>query len=167
MNRKLQVLLGAIAVLAIIAGPAVVLSYELTQAPATAPAPAPDAAAAPAQGAPAADTTSTQTKTASASDPAKDKDKPYEEVAYRTFPVVGSRVAIWAVAQLHLLFAAFVLAVPLFAFIIEVIGYKTGDVRYDRLAYEFTKLLSVPFSLTETFEAFMTFMLLLLDHRFT
>ena len=29
-------------------------------------------------------------------------------------------MAIWAVAQLHLLFAAFVLAVPLFAFIIEV-----------------------------------------------
>ena len=43
----------------------------------------------------------------------------YEEAEYRTFPVVGSRVAIWAVAQLHLLFAAFVLAVPLFAFIIE------------------------------------------------
>src|SRR5690348_18495560 len=95
------------------------------------------------------------------------KSRPYEEAQYRTFPVVGSRVAIWSVAQLHLLFAAFVLAVPLFAFIIEVIGYKTGDVRYDRLAYEFTKLLSVPFSLTETFEAFMTFMLLLLDHRFT
>ena len=47
------------------------------------------------------------------------------------------------VAQLHLLFAAFVLAVPIFAFIIEVIGYKTGDERYDRLAHEFTKLLSV------------------------
>src|SRR3990170_1590469 len=45
--------------------------------------------------------------------------RPYEEAEYRTFPVVGSRVAIWAVAQLHLLFAAFVLAVPLFAFFIE------------------------------------------------
>src|SRR5688572_8851962 len=45
--------------------------------------------------------------------------KMYVEAEYRTFPVVGSRVAIWAVAQLHLLFAAFVLAVPLFAFIIE------------------------------------------------
>jgi hypothetical protein len=70
------------------------------------------------------------------------KATPYAEAEYRTFPVVGSRVAIWAVAQLHLLFAAFVLAVPLFAFIIEAIGYKTGDRRYDRLAYEFTKLLS-------------------------
>ena len=62
------------------------------------------------------------------------KAKPYEEAQYRTFPVVGSRVAIWAVAQLHLLFAAFVLAVPIFAFIVEAIGYKTGDLRYDRLA---------------------------------
>jgi hypothetical protein len=86
------------------------------------------------------------------------KATPYAEAEYRRFPIVGSRVAIWAVAQLHLLFAAFVLAVPLFAFIIEVIGYKTGDKRYDALAYEFTKLLSTSFSLTATFGAFLTFM---------
>jgi cytochrome d ubiquinol oxidase subunit I len=175
MNRKLQVLLGAVAVLAIIALPASLLSHESTEAgsassavveqqpSAPAPAAAP-AAPAPAQGAPAA---GTQTQTASASDPAKDKDKPYEEVAYRTFPVVGSRVAIWMVAQLHLLFAAFVLAVPIFAFIVEAIGYKTGDLRYDRLAYEFTKLLSVSFSLTATFGAFLTFMLIALYPKFT
>src|SRR5829696_10355611 len=35
------------------------------------------------------------------------QDKPYKEVDYRRFPLVGSRVAIWMVAQLHLLFAAF------------------------------------------------------------
>jgi cytochrome bd-type quinol oxidase subunit 1 len=91
----------------------------------------------------------------------------YEEAEYRTFPVVGSRVAIWAIAQLHLLFAAFVLAVPMFAIIIEVIGYKTKDARYDRLAHEFTKLLSVSFSLTATFGAFLTFMLIILYPRFT
>ena len=96
-----------------------------------------------------------------------DKDKPYEEAEYRPFPVVGSRVAIWAVAQLHLLFAAFVLAVPIFAFIVEAIGYKTGDLRYDRLAHEFTKLLSVSFSLTATFGAFLTFMLIVLYPKFT
>lgn len=95
------------------------------------------------------------------------REKPYEEVEYRAFPVVGSRVAIWVVAQLHLLFAAFVLAVPIFAFIIEVIGWKTGDQRYDRLAYEFTKLLSVSFSLTATFGAFLTFMLIILYPKFT
>ncbi len=102
-----------------------------------------------------------------ASAPAQDQSKPYVEAEYRTFPKVGSRVAIWAVAQLHLLFAAFVLAVPIFAFIIEVIGYKTGDLRYDRLAYEFTKLLSVSFSLTATFGAALTFMLIVLYPKFT
>ena len=98
---------------------------------------------------------------------AQAKPKPYEEATYRRFPVVGSRVAIWAVAQLHLLFAAFVLAVPIFAFIVEAIGYKTGDMRYDRLAYEFTKLLSVSFSLTATFGAALTFMLIILYPKFT
>ena len=98
---------------------------------------------------------------------AKLRAKPYEEAQYRAFPVVGSRVAIWVVAELHLLFAAFVLAVPLFAIIIEVIGYKTGDLRYDRLAHEFTKLLSVSFSLTATFGAFLTFMLIILYPKFT
>ena len=97
----------------------------------------------------------------------KARAKPYAEAEYRTFPVVGSRVAIWAVAELHLLFAAFVLAVPIFAFIIEVIGYKTGDLRYDRLAYEFTKLLSTSFSLTATFGAALTFMLIILYPKFT
>ena len=65
--------------------------------------------------------------------------KPYVEAEYRAFPKIGSRVAIWIVAQLHLLFAAFVLAVPIFALIIEFIGYKTKDKRYDQLAYEFTE----------------------------
>ena len=76
-------------------------------------------------------------------------------------------MAIWAIAQLHLLFAAFVLAVPIFALIIEAIGYKTGDMRYDRLAHEFAKLLSVSFSLTATFGAFLTFMLIALYPKFT
>ena len=96
-----------------------------------------------------------------------DKSKKYEEAEYRRVPVIGSRVAIWMVAQLHLLFAAFVLAVPLFALIIEFIGYKTKDPRYDALAYEFTKLLSTSFSLTATFGAALTFMLIALYPKFT
>lgn len=95
------------------------------------------------------------------------RTKPYEEEEYRAFPKVGSRVAIWVVAQLHLLFAAFVLAVPMFAVVIEWIGIRTGDKRYDALAYEFTKLLSVSFSLTATFGAGLTFMLIALYPKFT
>jgi cytochrome bd-type quinol oxidase subunit 1 len=97
----------------------------------------------------------------------KDKEKPYQEVEYRQFPKIGSRVAVWIAAQLHLLFAAFVLAVPLFALIIEFIGYRTKDRRYDRLAHEFTKLLSVSFSMTATFGAMLTFGLVILYPKFT
>jgi cytochrome bd ubiquinol oxidase subunit I len=96
-----------------------------------------------------------------------DRSRPYVEAEYRRFPVVGSRVAIWVVAQLHLLFAAFVLAVPIFAVIIEFIGFRTKDPRYDDLAHEFTKLLSVSFSLTATFGAGLTFMLIILYPKFT
>ena len=86
---------------------------------------------------------------------------------YRTFPLVGSRVAMWVIAQLHLMFAAFVLAVPMFALIIEIIGYVTKEKRYDDLAYEFTKLLSVSFSFTATLGAMLTFMLVILYPRLT
>ncbi|MFL6193400.1 MAG: cytochrome ubiquinol oxidase subunit I [Thermoanaerobaculia bacterium] len=98
---------------------------------------------------------------------AAEKGKPYQEAEYRPFPKIGSRVAVWIAAQLHLLFAAFVLAVPIFALIIEFIGYRTKDPRYDRLAYEFTKLLSVSFSLTATFGAMLTFGLIILYPKFT
>ena len=93
--------------------------------------------------------------------------QPGVEVEYREFPVIGSRVAIWIAAQLHLYLAAFVLAVPMFALIIEFIGFKNKDKKYDRLAYEFTKLLSVSFSLTATFGAILTFMLIILYPKFT
>jgi cytochrome bd-type quinol oxidase subunit 1 len=164
MNRQRLVFLGFVVALVMSAGAvtmaSVLASHGEDQQPSQAqPA---TAGATPAAQAPAATQADAEKKA-----PEKASDKPYEEVAYRTFPVVGSRVAIWAVAQLHLLFAAFVLAVPLFAFIIEVIGYKTGDLRYDRLAHEFTKLLSVSFSLTATFGAFLTFMLIILYPKFT
>ncbi len=84
------------------------------------------------------------------------------DVAYRAFPVVGSRVAVWVAAQLHLMFAAFVLAVPIFALIIEFIGYRTNEKRYDDLAHEFTKLLSVAFSFTASLGALLTFLLVIL-----
>ncbi|HUF45947.1 MAG TPA: cytochrome ubiquinol oxidase subunit I, partial [Aestuariivirgaceae bacterium] len=65
------------------------------------------------------------------------------------------------------MFAAFVLAVPMFALIIEFIGYKTGDRRYDRLAYEFTSLLSPAFAMTAAFGGVLTFMLIILYPKFT
>ncbi|MDK1020069.1 MAG: cytochrome ubiquinol oxidase subunit I [Candidatus Hydrogenedentes bacterium] len=99
--------------------------------------------------------------------PLEELGVPLKDVEYRAFPVIGSRVAVWSIAQLHLLFAAFVLAVPIFALIIEFIGYVTKDKRYDELAYEFTKLLSVSFSLTAALGAALTFALIILYPRFT
>ena len=89
------------------------------------------------------------------------------EVAYRQFPVVGSRIAVWVIAQLHLFFAAFVLAVPIFAVILECVALKTGEERYDKLAHEFTKLLSTSFSFTATLGAILTFLLMFLYPKFT
>ncbi|HEX2253919.1 MAG TPA: cytochrome ubiquinol oxidase subunit I [Thermoanaerobaculia bacterium] len=94
------------------------------------------------------------------------RTRPYEEPEYRAVPRVGSRVAIWVVAQLKLLFAAFVLAVPMFVLIIEFIGYRSKDPRYDRLAYEFTSLLSPAFAMTAGFGGVMTLMLVALYPKF-
>jgi cytochrome bd-type quinol oxidase subunit 1 len=98
---------------------------------------------------------------------AREQAKPYEEAEYRAAPMVGSRVVVWVLAQLHLLFAAFVLAVPLFAMIIEAVGFFTKDKKYDKLAYEFTKLMATAFSLTATFGAFLTFALIAFYPKFT
>jgi cytochrome bd ubiquinol oxidase subunit I len=159
MNRKLAILLGPVAAL-LLFGSAVwmasILMSREYQQPYRAPAAEMDAT-------PRAEGLAAEREEAER----QARAKPYEEVEYRAFPIVGSRVAIWVVAQLHLLFAAFVLAVPIFALILEVIGYKTGDLRYDRLAHEFTKLLSVSFSLTAAFGAFLTFMLIILYPKFT
>ncbi len=81
-----------------------------------------------------------------------------KEPAYRAFPVIGSRLAVWAVAQLHLNFAAFILGVPIFAVIIEIIGWRTGDQRYDWLSHEFVKLTFAAFSTTALLGALLLFL---------
>lgn len=89
-------------------------------------------------------------------------------VQYRPFLFGGSaRVAVWIVAQLHLMFAAFVLAVPMFAVIIELVGVKSKDTRYDRLAHELTKLLSASFATTAALGGVLAFFLIGLYPAFT
>ena len=80
------------------------------------------------------------------------------EPTYRDFPLIGSRLAVWAVAQLHLNFAAFILGVPIFAVIIEIIGWRTRDARYDWLAHEFVKLTFAAFSTTALLGALLLFL---------
>ena len=82
------------------------------------------------------------------------------EAEYRPFPVVGSRTAAWIAAQLHLLFGSFILGVPMFAVIIEFIGWKTKDMRYDRMAQEFIKLCMGAFSTTALLGGVLVFILI-------
>src|SRR5574341_703120 len=86
--------------------------------------------------------------------------------AYREFPVIGARAAIWIAAEVHLMFAAFVLGVPMFAVVTEAIGIFNKEERYDRLAKEFTRLLLVAYSATAIWGALLTFALITLYPRF-
>jgi len=78
---------------------------------------------------------------------------------YGDFPVIGARGVIWITAQVHLMFAAFVLGVPMFAVVVEAIGIFGGDRRYDKLAKEFTRLLLIAYSATAIWGALLTFSL--------
>lgn len=80
---------------------------------------------------------------------------------YPTIKGVNSRVAVWLIAQLHLWFGAFVVAVPMFVFIIEAIGMATRDQRYDNMAYEFIKVSITAYSLTALLGGLLTFSLIL------
>jgi cytochrome bd-type quinol oxidase subunit 1 len=72
----------------------------------------------------------------------------FEAADYRQFPLIGSRILVWCLAQAHLMFAAFVLGVPIFVLIAEVMGVALKNPRYDKLAKEFTRLLAMSYTLT-------------------
>jgi len=82
---------------------------------------------------------------------------------YRDIAGIGSRTAVWIVAQLHLMFAAFVLAVPMFALVIEFMGWRAAkadkSARYDWLAHEMARLLPAAYSLTAIMGALLAFLL--------
>jgi len=85
---------------------------------------------------------------------------------YGQFPWIGSRTAVWIAAEVHLMFAAFVLGVPMFAVVAEGIGIFGGDERYDRLSKEFTRLLLIAYSATAMWGAVLVFFLTTLYPRF-
>src|SRR4030065_2194407 len=85
---------------------------------------------------------------------------------YRQFFGLDSRKLVWFIAQMHLYFGAFVLGVPLFAVIIEIVGWRNKDKKFDRLAYEFTSLLSVAYATTAAFGGLLAFALFTLYPTF-
>ena len=82
------------------------------------------------------------------------------DAEYRPFPKIGSRNAVWIAAQLHLLFGSFILGVPMFAVVIEFVGVKTKDRRYDKMAQEFIKLCMGAFSTTALLGGVLVFVLI-------
>ncbi len=83
------------------------------------------------------------------------------------FPYTGNRTAVWIVAQLHTLFAAFILGAPIFVVISEWMGYRKQDLRYDRLAKEVTKVTVILFSMTALTGGLFIFVLLAAYPQFT
>jgi cytochrome bd ubiquinol oxidase subunit I len=83
------------------------------------------------------------------------------------FSYVGNRTAVWIVAQLHILFAAFILGAPIFVVISEWLGYRKQDPRYDRLAKEVTKVTVILYSMTALTGGLFIFVLLATYPQFT
>jgi len=75
---------------------------------------------------------------------------------------VNSRAVVWILAQMHLFFGALVLAVPIFVLVIEWIGVRTGDARYDDMAHEFMKISLTAYAITALFGGSLTLALFLL-----
>ncbi|GAC1690422.1 MAG: hypothetical protein NVS9B3_09000 [Gemmatimonadaceae bacterium] len=86
--------------------------------------------------------------------------------AYGHFPGIGARNAVWIAAEVHLMFAAFVLGVPMFAVITEAIGIAGKDAKYDKLSKEFTRLLVFAYSATALWGGLLLFLLTTLYPRF-
>jgi len=83
------------------------------------------------------------------------------------FPYTGNRTAVWIVAQLHILFAGFILGAPIFVVISEWLGYRKQDPRYDRLAKEVTKVTVILYSMTALTGGLFIFVLLATYPEFT
>ena len=82
----------------------------------------------------------------------------------KDYPNIGvsSRAIVWILAQMHLFFGALVLAVPIFVLVIEAIGFKSGDERYDDMAHEFMKICLTAYAITALFGGSLAFALFIL-----
>ena len=86
---------------------------------------------------------------------------------YRTLFGLNPRITVWIIAELHLMFGAFVLGVPMFAVVMEAIYAKTRDEKLDNLAHEMAKLLSAAFATTAALGGLMAFTLIYLYPTFS
>ncbi len=73
---------------------------------------------------------------------------------------LGARSVIWIDAELHLFFAAFILGAPIFIVLMEYLGVRTKDQRYERLAKETMKVVAIAYGVTAILGVLLTFTLL-------
>jgi cytochrome bd-type quinol oxidase subunit 1 len=85
---------------------------------------------------------------------------------YGTYGNLQSRTLIWIANQQHLYFGSFVLAVPMFVFVMELIGMLQKDKalakKYDNLAHEFMKISLTAYSITAILGGILIFSFLAL-----
>lgn len=153
LTRNIRIICGAfvLAVMAAFMAPTLAHSADAPAATAT-------TAAAAETKAPPSDAKAPTAETTTATFPPAPKLKAGD---YPTIAGVNARVAVWLIAQLHLWFGAFVVAVPMFVFMIEAIGMATRDKRYDNMAYEFIKVSITAYSLTAILGGLLCFSLIL------
>ena len=94
--------------------------------------------------------------------------QPAPKLERSDYPNIGvsSRGIVWVFAQMHLFFGALVLAVPIFVLVIELIGFKTKDDRYDDMAHEFMKVSLTAYAITALFGGTLALSLVLLYPQF-
>jgi cytochrome bd-type quinol oxidase subunit 1 len=85
---------------------------------------------------------------------------------YGTYGKFQSRTLLWIANQQHLYFGSFVLAVPMFVFVIELVGMLSKDKvlrkKYDDMAHEFMKISLTAYSVTAILGGILIFTFLAL-----
>lgn len=84
---------------------------------------------------------------------------PAERTVYGTYGTLDNRLLVWFVTQQHTYFGGFVLALPIFCLVFELIGLGLRDraagAKYDRMARDFLKVSLLAFSMTAVAGAVM------------
>src|SRR3990172_61543 len=88
---------------------------------------------------------------------------------YRTFYGASARLAVWVVAEIHLMLGAFVLGVPIVASILEIVGWRTREARWDLLVFTLIGLYPrfMAFLTSVFHETYYAYALLFLAEGFT
>ncbi|MDH3644851.1 MAG: cytochrome ubiquinol oxidase subunit I, partial [Gammaproteobacteria bacterium] len=112
----------------------------------------------------AADQTASTAPAEAVTDESQPALLPAPKPARSDYPNIGvsSRSIVWVIAQMHLFFGALVLAVPIFVLVIEYIGFRTADDRYDDMAHEFMKISLTAYAITALFGGTLALALFLL-----